>query len=258
MCEEHATRRPTRRPCLASIVALASLVCTARALAQEARPERIGLVLRELRFGYARIAGEVDADLIVPVQGFHFDDGVVEAKLLVDTLDEGTFPTSGVRSIVIWTLADEALGADVEYQKLAGACAGYVSADRTTVGVGISYETALDKTLPFYRAPGLGGFTRLSGLDPGSIGGQHAGLFVAFVRQRIAGRRAELFGFPVYVGATFEAGNVWADREDVFDTFRIAGSLFAAVDTPLGPTFFAYGQAEGGAQAFYLFVGQPF
>ena len=36
-----------------------------------------------------------------------------------------------------------------------------------------------------------------------------------------------------------------------------AGSVFLAADTFLGPFYFAYGRASGGASSFYLFLGRP-
>ena len=36
-----------------------------------------------------------------------------------------------------------------------------------------------------------------------------------------------------------------------------AGSVFLAADTFLGPFYFAYGRASGGASSFYLLLGRP-
>ena len=33
--------------------------------------------------------------------------------------------------------------------------------------------------------------------------------------------------------------------------------MFLAADTFLGPFYFAYGRASGGASSFYLFLGRP-
>jgi NTE family protein len=40
--------------------------------------------------------------------------------------------------------------------------------------------------------------------------------------------------------------------------YRMAGSAFLGIDTPLGPSYLAYGQAEGGNRTLYFFLGQLF
>jgi NTE family protein len=36
-----------------------------------------------------------------------------------------------------------------------------------------------------------------------------------------------------------------------------SGSLFVAIDSPIGPLYLAYGRAAGGHYAYYLFLGKP-
>lgn len=211
----------------------------------------------QLRVGVTRLRGEVDVTSFVPVSGFDFDDGAIEARWISDTFDDGTFPTSGVRVGAQWFWGTEELGADADYQQLMVAGVGYGSVGRTTLGIGVSYVTALDQELPIYRRPSLGGFTRLSGLDDNSLGGQHTGFVGVLLRHRLAGRK-ETFGFPVYLGGTIEAGDAWDRRDEVWRSLRLSGSVFLAIDTPIGPTYVAYGQSEGGEHTLYLFVGQPF
>jgi len=38
---------------------------------------------------------------------------------------------------------------------------------------------------------------------------------------------------------------------------RHGNAVYLAVDTPLGPVYFAYGRASSANQAFYLFLGLP-
>ena len=63
---------------------------------------------------------------------------------------------------------------------------------------------------------------------------------------------------PLYFGASIEAGNAWQSRSDIsFDSLLINGSLFAGLDTYLGPLFIGAGIGEGGNSSFYLFLGAP-
>jgi len=68
-----------------------------------------------------------------------------------------------------------------------------------------------------------------------------------------------LLGTPVYIGGSIEAGGVWF-RSDEFsaDSLQVAGSIFAGIDSPIGPIYFGYGHAEGGANSIYLNVGSLF
>ena len=69
---------------------------------------------------------------------------------------------------------------------------------------------------------------------------------------------ASLFDFPLYLGGSVEAGNVWQTRSDIgLDSLLVNGSLFAGLDTYLGPLFLAAGFAENGGTSFYLFLGTP-
>ncbi len=61
---------------------------------------------------------------------------------------------------------------------------------------------------------------------------------------RNIGAQEGLLNFPLYLGASLEARNVWDDRSDMgFDDLIVAGSGFLGVDTPLGPVYLAYGHA---------------
>ena len=67
-----------------------------------------------------------------------------------------------------------------------------------------------------------------------------------------------LFDFPIYFGGSVEAGNVWQSRFDIsLDSLLLNGSVFAGLDTYLGPLFLAAGFSENGDSSFYLFLGTP-
>ena len=37
-----------------------------------------------------------------------------------------------------------------------------------------------------------------------------------------------------------------------------SASIFAAVDTPIGPAYLGYGHAKDGSSSFYFFLGRPY
>jgi NTE family protein len=58
---------------------------------------------------------------------------------------------------------------------------------------------------------------------------------------------------------SLELGNVWQSRSDISAHDAIlGGSLWAGVQTPVGPVYVGYGLAEGGSSAFYVFLGRIF
>ena len=64
---------------------------------------------------------------------------------------------------------------------------------------------------------------------------------------------------PLYLGGSLEVGNVFEDRSDIgFSDSIFAGSLFLGADTLLGPVYLAYGNAEGGKSAYYIYLGRSF
>jgi len=60
-------------------------------------------------------------------------------------------------------------------------------------------------------------------------------------------------------GASIEGGQVWNDRSDISSgDFINAGSIYLAMDSPIGPVYLAYGRSEDSLDALYLALGWPF
>jgi len=102
----------------------------------------------------------------------------------------------------------------------------------------------------------LGGLLNLSGLRDTQLAGSYLGFGRVVYYHKLA--TVPFIGGAVYAGGSLEAGNVWQQRADVAAGDLVkAGSAFLAADTFLGPFYFAYGRASGGASSFYLFLGRP-
>ena len=98
----------------------------------------------------------------------------------------------------------------------------------------------------------------MSGLERGAISGPHAGLARLIYYRQFAETGGGLFNMPLYVGGSLEAGNVWPSRSEIaVDSLLINGSVFAGLDTYIGPLFLAAGFSEQGDTSFYLFLGTP-
>ena len=187
-----------------------------------------------------------------------FDTGGVFAQFRIDTLDNAQFPRSGVRAELRWKESLPAFGADDSFSTIEADIASTWSRGKNSLQLSLGYATTVDSSSAIQNYFPLGGFLRLSGLERGEISGPHAALAKLVYYRRVGESAGNLLDVPVYFGASLEAGNVWQTRSDIgFDSMLFNGSLFAGLDTYIGPIYLAAGLAEGGARNFYLFIGVP-
>ena len=127
--------------------------------------------------------------------------------------------------------------------------------DDVGVRSSIDVRATVDGTAPIQSLNRLGGFLQLSGFDEGRLTGQQAGLARLVYMRRIN----DIQQFKAYAGASLESGNVWQKKGDIgFSGNVLAGSLFAGVDTPIGPLYLAWGHNDTGTSAVYLYLGPLF
>ncbi len=103
----------------------------------------------------------------------------------------------------------------------------------------------------------LGGFLNLSGYHKNSLVGPHK-VFGAFVYQYdLSSDVLGMTEFPLYLGTSIEAGNVWelADNVDLNDLIY-SSSLYLGTNTKMGPAAIGFGWAEGGVTSIFLFIGK--
>ncbi|MGK2858006.1 MAG: patatin-like phospholipase family protein [Thermoanaerobaculia bacterium] len=188
---------------------------------------------------------EIESDLA----GIHF-------TAIVDQLDNMNFPREGYFVVADYLDSREELGADADYQHLAGFVGLAGSRGRHTL-LGLSnLYSALDSTSPEIFT--LGGLFRLSGAPAGSITGQYGGNLTALYLYRFGDLPLGL-GNGIYIGGSVEAGNLWDESEQVSASDLLyAGSLTLGADTIFGPMYLAAGFAEGGEHALYFFIGRSF
>ena len=213
----------------------------------------------ELRLGVYRGAGESEVKIGDPaLPASEFDTGGLFAGFRLDTLDNAYFPRHGSLADLRWNGLREGLGADAEYNTFEADIATTWSHGRSSFQVGASYATTTDPASGLQDLFPLGGFLRLSGLERGAISGPHAALARVVYYRRFGGNDGAVFDTPLYLGASVEAGNVWQSRSDIsFGSALVNGSVFAGLDTMIGPVYLAAGFAEGGKSNYYLFIGAP-
>jgi NTE family protein len=105
----------------------------------------------------------------------------------------------------------------------------------------------------------LGGFLNLSGYGKNALAGAKKS-FIAGIYQFDLGRSLlNLEQFPLYLGFSLEAGNVWQqDEETEHDNLIFSGSTYLGTDTSLGPIALGYGKTNTNEQAFYFYLGKSF
>jgi NTE family protein len=184
--------------------------------------------------------------------------GEIFARLNVDTLDNLFFPHTGEKAKVEFRRSTDALGGDESFSRVNLQLLVARTWGRNTLLVSANGGATFDGAAPTHSLFNLGGLFNLSGFETDELSGENYALG-SILGYRNIGARSGMFNFPVYLGASLEAGNVWDETGDMgLNDLILAGTAFIGVDTPLGPVYLAYGHAEGGNQSVYLFLGQTF
>lgn len=179
---------------------------------------------------------------------------------LWDTLNDAEFPTQGSRVQLDYENYLDMLGGRVEgdVARFTGDWTinwGLGLRKRYTLLLGLRATSALDNTNNLETQQFLGGFLNLSGHPDFGLYGNQSVLGRAVFYRRM-GNMDGIFSFPLYVGGSFESGNVWQSKQQVSaDSLIYAGSVFSGVDTPLGPLFLGFGHASDGSNSWYLSLG---
>lgn len=213
----------------------------------------------EFRLGAFRGAGNARVNVGDPtLSNIDFQTGGIVAGLGVDTLDDGQFPHQGTRLDSTVTLSRPGFGADSSFDIVQLSASKVWTRGRHTLQAGVEFDTTIRSDDLIQNYFPLGGFLRLSGLARGEISGPHAGLARLVWYRRSGETGGGVFEVPLYLGASLEAGNVWQQRAGIgVDSLIFNGSLFAGLDSWLGPLYLAAGFAEDGRTSLYLFLGAP-
>ncbi|MBV7316475.1 patatin-like phospholipase family protein [Shewanella sp. NIFS-20-20] len=181
-----------------------------------------------------------------------------------DTLDSISFPTSGnrINFNVFWRKEDFNLS---EQQSLHHSLQfefdwkGALSLGNHAFVAKLAGATVNNDGADTLQLSELGGFLNLSGFHKDALMGPHK-LFGAVIYQYDLGR--DMLGvdsFPLYLGISAEAGNVWQLKEDIdLNQLIYASSLYLGTDTAVGPAALGFGVTDSGQQSVYLFLGKNF
>jgi len=203
-----------------------------------------------------------DADLLIGQPGLHggsIDIKSVFAEFSVDTIDRVAIPKSGIDLSLAWQGARENLGSDAEFDLAAVFLLKPQTWGANTLLHWWEFGSTVEDDTGAIQPFSLGGLFRLSGYASDELDGRHAGMGRLLYYRRMGSKPLSGIDSPVYLGASIEMGNVWQSSDEVsLNNTLVAGSLFVAVDSPLGPLYLAYGAAEGNRKSAYVFLGQTF
>jgi len=197
-----------------------------------------------------------------------YDSGGIYLNIGYDTLDRLNFPTRGNRlNLSILYREEDATGKLINgttstpepYRSTQYLAEWKGAVSRGNHGlVGKASFTYLDSEADqsvFYAQ--LGGFLNLSGYHRNALVGNHKAFGALSYQFDLGKSLLGLKGFPLYVGASIEAGNVWLKSQSVsFSDLITAGSIFVGTDTKLGPVALAIGATEDNDSAIYFYLGK--
>jgi NTE family protein len=174
------------------------------------------------------------------------------ANLDLEQFDRLFFPTRGWAVLANVFHADQADYTKGEFNASAAyPLSGFVLNGRLRAAGSIS------GTLPAYDAVSLGGPFNLGGYARDQIVGDELAYGSARL-ERIIGRMPLGLSGDLRLGVSAELGRVNGRyTETNLDGWLNSYSLYLAGETPVGPLYFGYGRATGGASALYLFLGTP-
>jgi len=206
-------------------------------------------------YGYADTALRIGDPLIQADE--HFTISQLSLEYVRDTLDNPAFPRQGLFLDIKVNEPLQSLGADATATAIFFDIYKPIAIGKGALLIGLTVNgLSNDNTVPFQELFSLGGITRLSGYQPDQLFGRYTGLASAVYYRRLGSDKSSMFGTPLYIGGSIETGGVWLERDQIGrDSLQLAGSVFAGIDSPVGPIYFGYGRAEGGVDSFYLTIG---
>ncbi|PLW70147.1 patatin-like phospholipase family protein [Pseudohalioglobus lutimaris] len=218
----------------------------------------------QLRLGLYYNVGEYEPEIEIgsPLPEDNFHEGGAMVSLRYDTLDKAYFPTRGGYFSAEYRLLREDLGSDYNFERWHAVGQGAFSWGKdkrnTLILTGRTGQSidARDTPQNYFQ---LGGLFNLSGVSQDLFSGQQMAFAMAQYQRRLTAKSVLPFDMPTYFGASLEGGQVWVDRDAVSSgDFVNAGSIYLAVNSPIGPVYLAYGRTEKSQDALYIALGWPF
>lgn len=228
---------------------------------------------QELKFGGRYTDGEVEVSSLPSFGGGSYQRMGAFVRYRLDTLDNFSLPTEGYFVDLEYLVSHDEFDSDTVisdpnlvqdndtvYEFSANLMAAQ-SYKRHTLVAKVDYGIVESKNSLFPIDPKqLGGFLNLSGIPRNSLLGQNLAFTSLVYHYKWFENDFGLFESPFYLGASIEHGGVWSNSDLKIHEAPLytAGSLFAGVDSPIGPIILAYGMTEDNYDSVYLIIGTSY
>ncbi|WP_051202211.1 patatin-like phospholipase family protein [Ferrimonas senticii] len=194
----------------------------------------------------------------------------VELKFTSDDLDRRYFPTegalwefgvsqvSGQNQNLMVSSNNTGLASDIEQWVYHGRWLGASHIGRHNFFAKAEALVSEEDDLTLAQYTTAGGFFNLSGFHRDALYGNHK-VLAGIGYHYDFGLSDATGNAPLFVGFTFEAGNVWLNRDDISaDELIYAGSIFAGAETGIGTVSLGLGSNDRDQSSVYLVLGQIF
>jgi NTE family protein len=218
----------------------------------------------QLRAGVFRGLGEYREDVAVTdsLPTGSYDEAGAYVSYRLDNVDNLFLPTSGVIAYLEYEQYLRDWGADKDFERLLVFGQGAFSFGHELRNT-VLFTTKLGQTWSASNEPQnyfqLGGLFNSSGLAQDFYSGRQMGFLMARYQRKLSDDSVIPLNMPIYAGVSLEGGQLWSHRDEMdFGDLLVSGSLYLAIDSPLGPIHLAYGRTEESQDAIYLSLGWPF
>ncbi|MFG0605072.1 patatin-like phospholipase family protein [Vibrio mimicus] len=226
---------------------------------------------REVKLGVRYSQGNGEASSLPVFGDFDFERSGVFFDYRHDTLDDFSLPQQGVYFDLEYLLSrdsfdgsnpvsDETSSSDT-VSEFSGKLIAAHTISRHTLVANLDMGVVKSKHSSTPIDPkSIGGFLNLSGIPRNSLIGQNKVYGNLVYRYRWFDNDFGMFTSPVYLGASIEYGGVWSDPDIRLQDAPLygAGSIFAGVNSPIGPIMFGYGRTEQNYDSVYFIIGTTF
>ncbi|WP_408647125.1 patatin-like phospholipase family protein [Vibrio taketomensis] len=226
---------------------------------------------REFKIGLRYTNGDGLFSTLQSLGDVNFERQGAFANYRIDTLDNYSLPTRGIYLDLSYLVSKDQTkgdpntifaGSESDVSNEFGAvftAATSFSRHTLVANLEAGFVESQNSSVPI-DPEDIGGFLQLSGIPRNSLIGKNKVFGSLVYRYRWFDNDFGLFTSPFYVGASLEYGGVWSDPDIGLNDAPLykAGSIFAGIDSPIGPVMFAYGRTEDNFDSVYLIVGTSF
>jgi NTE family protein len=209
------------------------------------------------RVGYmaSRRSYEVDTGSLLFPDGSSTDAGG-KVELTYDSRDNRFNATQGLAAMVEYMIADPALGASREWQRLEMAAGAAIPVGKNLVWTTVAAGSDLGTDIPFDRMFTLGGPGSFPGFELGELRTRQYWSMSGSYLYKLTDI-SPLRGQALYLGMRAQVGRAFEPIDDIPDHEIWGASFYLTGRTPVGPATLGVGLTSRDTWSVWLGVGRP-